>query len=68
MHRYLLLIQTFPEQHIRVSGGSKKQACVALTRNPFSLLKLKIIRYDDMGNECLYLVDRKKPSWTEGRA
>ena len=67
MHRCLLLIQTLPEQHIRVSGGSK-QTYVALTRSPFSFLKLKIIRYDDMRNECLYFVDRKKPSWTEGRA
>ena len=67
MHRYLLLIQTFLEQHLRVSGGSK-QACVTLTRSPFSLLKHKVIRYNDTGNECLYFVDRKKTSWTEGRA
>ena len=67
MHRYLLLIQAFPEQHIRVSGDSK-QAYGAVTRGPFSLLKLEIIRHDNVGNECLYCVDRKKASWTESRA
>jgi hypothetical protein len=67
MHRYLLLIHAFPEQHVRVSGDSK-QAYGAVTRSHFSFLKLEIICHDDVGNECLYFVDRKKASWTEGRA
>ena len=55
------LCLTFPEQQIRIPGEAKR-AQVVLRRNAFAILKLDVIRHDNMREQCLHFDGRQVPA------